>query len=70
LRKPRQPADTGRTVYSHNCNDSIEKLLRKFKKRVQGTGVLEEYKDRQYFKKPSTIKREKVKKYKHNAKNF
>lgn len=41
--------------------ENIEKAIRRFKKKVEDEGILKEYKDRQYFKKPSVIKREKHK---------
>lgn len=56
------PADTGTTVYAHNSNGNIEKMLRKFKKRMVNTGILNEYKERQYYTKPSVVNRLKLKK--------
>ena len=39
-------------------DETIESLIRRFKKKVDGEKILKEYKDRQYFKKPSLIKNE------------
>lgn len=39
-------------------NENIESLLRRFKKKVDNEKILKEYKDRQYFKKPSQAKNE------------
>ena len=40
---------------------NLEKAMRVLKKKVQRAGILKEYRDKQYFKKPSEIKREKAK---------
>jgi small subunit ribosomal protein S21 len=42
-------------------NENLERALKRFKKKVDDEGILKEYKDRQYFRKPSVIKREKKK---------
>jgi|AntRauTorcE11897_2_1112592.scaffolds.fasta_scaffold00059_30 small subunit ribosomal protein S21 len=42
-------------------NNNLEGALIAFKKKVQAAGILEEYRERQFFKKPSEIKREKRK---------
>lgn len=61
----KQP-DFGLTVYEHN-HKNFESMMRKFKKRIQDSGILDEYKERQYFNKPSDVKRAKRKKAKFNA---
>ncbi len=38
-------------------NNDVNKALRKLKKKVQAEGILQEFKDRQYYTKPSEIKR-------------
>jgi small subunit ribosomal protein S21 len=38
-------------------NESIDKALRRFKKKYERSGVLKEYKKRTYFVKPSIKKR-------------
>ncbi len=38
---------------------SVEKAISIFKKKVKQSGILMEYRDRQYYVKPSAIKREK-----------
>lgn len=40
-------------------NDNIELALRKFKKAIEKECVLDEYKKRRYFVKPSTIRHQK-----------
>jgi len=39
--------------------DSIEKMLRKFKRKVEDAGIIAEIKGRTYFEKPSDIQRRK-----------
>lgn len=65
-KKYEKSKDVGLTMYAHN-HKSIEVLLRKFKKRVQQSGVLDEYKERQYYTKPSVKKRIKKKAAAYNA---
>lgn len=62
-----KPKDSGLTVYAHN-HPNVETLLRKFKKRIQASGVIEEYKNRQYYVKKSVQKRLKNKAAAYNAK--
>ncbi|MCP4652021.1 MAG: 30S ribosomal protein S21 [Candidatus Omnitrophica bacterium] len=45
-------------------NESFEKALRKFKVQCKREGILKEFKERQYFTKPSQKRREKAKKKK------
>ena len=42
-------------------NENLERAIKRFKKKVDDEGILKEYRERQYFKKPSVIKREKRK---------
>jgi|TARA_B100001094_G_C17470750_1_gene457201 small subunit ribosomal protein S21 len=42
-------------------NNNVEKALRLMKKKMKTSGVFQELKDRQYYKKPSEVKREKAK---------
>lgn len=46
-------------VYSDD-NEPIEKLLRRFKKECQKTGILTEYRRREYYEKPSVKKKRKI----------
>lgn len=43
-------------------NESVERLIRRFIKKVKKEKVLEIYNERRYYKKPSLIRREKEKK--------
>lgn len=42
-------------------NENLEGLIKRFKKKVDNEGILKEFKDRQYYTKPSDIRREKDK---------
>ena len=43
-------------------SDSIDKALRKYKKKFEKAGVIKELRRRQQFSKPSVVKRETMKK--------
>jgi small subunit ribosomal protein S21 len=51
-------------------NGNIEKALREFKKKCLNTKLLSEIRERQFFKKPSVIKREKLNKAKYVQKKY
>ena len=40
-------------------NESIESALRRFNKKVQNDGILSEYRRRQFFEKPSVVRKKK-----------
>jgi small subunit ribosomal protein S21 len=40
-------------------NESVEAMLKRFSRKVKKEKIIEEYRERQQFKKPSEIKREK-----------
>ena len=42
-------------------NENLERAIKRFKKKVDDEGILKEYRDRRYYKKPSTVRREKKK---------
>ncbi len=44
-----------------NEDESLEKALKRFKRMVEKEGIIREYKKREYFEKPSTIKARKIK---------
>lgn len=46
--------------------NNVEKALRILKKKVQKNGLLKELRDRQYYQKPSEIKRAKKKEQRRN----
>ena len=41
--------------------ESVDSLLRKFKRKLKNEGVLKEFKDREYFEKPSDRRQKKLK---------
>ena len=59
-RQKRQPRkiSTFIQVRSEDCRDNPDIMVRKFIKRVRKSGILDEVKDRKYYKKPSAIKNE------------
>jgi small subunit ribosomal protein S21 len=38
-------------------NDNVEKALRKFKKKIQDSGKLQELRDREFYEKPTTSRK-------------
>lgn len=38
-------------------NDNVDKALRKFKKKVQTSGLLQELRDREFYEKPTTARK-------------
>ena len=42
-------------------DESLDHMLKRFKKKVEDDGIIKEYRDRQYFMKPSLKKRLKEK---------
>jgi ribosomal protein S21 len=47
------------TVHHEECHGDAEKMVRKFIKKVKREGILDECRERRYFKKPTVIKTEK-----------
>ena len=41
-------------------NESVDKALKRFKKKLEKTGVLKEYRNRQFFTKPSVRRRDQI----------
>ena len=59
FKKPNNPQKDGLTVEVRN--DDLAGAMRRFKKKVQEAGIIQEFRDRQEYVKPS-IKRAKAKK--------
>ena len=54
----RDPDEAGLTVKVRGDNPhEFMKALRKFKRKVNESGIMEDYKDRQYYQKPSEKRR-------------
>jgi small subunit ribosomal protein S21 len=49
---------TGSTVYVRN--DNVEQALRKFKKKIQDSGLLQEVRDRGEYVKPTIVRKKKA----------
>jgi small subunit ribosomal protein S21 len=49
---------TGSTVYVRN--DNVEQALRKFKKKIQDSGLLQEVRDRSEYIKPTIVRKKKA----------
>ena len=64
--KKRLAKDTTRTVYAHNYK-STEAMIKAFKRKIQNSGILEEYKNRTFYIKPSEKKRQQLKNAKYRA---
>ena len=48
----------GSTVYVKN--DNVEQAMRKFKKKMQDSGLLQELRDRECYEKPTTLRKRKA----------
>ena len=50
-------------------NESIERMLKRFMKKVKKEGIMEELRDRSFYKKPSDVKRRKKERRKRIARD-
>ena len=48
----------GSTVYVRN--DNVEQAMRKFKKKMQDSGLLQELRDREHYEKPTAVRKKKA----------
>ena len=48
----------GSTVYVRN--DNVEQAMRKFKKKMQDSGLLQELRDREHYEKPTALRKRKA----------
>jgi|TARA_R100001163_G_C4911010_1_gene95379 ribosomal protein S21 len=53
----KKPANV--SVKLRQCNGNVEKMIRRFIKKTKKEGIIEQVRDRRYYKKPSEAKREK-----------
>ncbi|MEZ4829235.1 MAG: 30S ribosomal protein S21 [Bacteroidia bacterium] len=51
-------------------SESIEKALRRYKKKVKNTGIHKEVRERRFFEKPSIIRRNEIEKAKYKEKLY
>ena len=47
------------SVSARECRGNVERMIRRFTKKVKKARIIEEVKDRRYHKKPSVAKKEK-----------
>ena len=48
----------GSTVYVRN--DNVEQAMRKFKKKMQDSGLLQDLRDREFYEKPTALRKRKA----------
>ena len=51
--------NTNASVSSKECRGNVERMIRRFSKKVKKERIIEEIKDRRFFKKRSVAKKEK-----------
>ncbi|MEZ4771806.1 MAG: 30S ribosomal protein S21 [Bacteroidia bacterium] len=51
-------------------NENIERALKRYKKKIKNTGILQEVRERRHFEKPSITRRNEVDKAKYKEKLF
>lgn len=57
FRKPRTSKLDSGGLYVEVINNDINRALRRFKKKVNNDGILQEYREKQYYVKPSEKRR-------------
>ena len=50
--------DTVVTVYADECNHNPEKMIKRFSKQVKKSGIIDEYRERAFFTKPTAKRAE------------
>jgi ribosomal protein S21 len=50
--------DTTLAVTAEECNNNIDRMIRKFTKKVKKEGIIEEVRNRKYYKKPTAVRTE------------
>ena len=53
-------------VTLRECKGNVERMIRRFSKKTKKARILEEVQEKRYHKKPSVIKKEKIRRYKRN----
>lgn len=53
-----EPMVNGSTVYVKN--DNVDQAIRKLKKRLQDTGLMQELRDREFYEKPTSLRKRKA----------
>ena len=55
----KKPKDTAQGLSVTVFNDNVEEAIRRLKRKVKNSNLMQDLRDREYFIKPSIIKREK-----------
>jgi len=50
------------TVKAKHCGNNVERMIRRFIKKTKKEKILEEVRERRYYKKPSEVRRDKIRK--------
>lgn len=48
------------TVKARHCGNNVERMIRRFIKKTKKEKILEEVRERRYYKKPSEVRRDKI----------
>ena len=48
------------TVKAKHCGNNVERMIRRFIKKTKKEKILEEVRERRYYKKPSEVRRDKI----------
>ena len=54
-------------VTLRECKGNVERMIRRFSKKTKKERILEEIQEKRYYKKPSVMRKEKIRRYKRNA---
>jgi small subunit ribosomal protein S21 len=56
----KRPKDNSEGLQVNVFNNNVEEALKRLKRKVKNSGMLQELRKKEYFVKPSVIKREKI----------
>jgi len=48
--------NTTLTVTAEECNNNVDRMIRRFTKKVKKEGIIEEVRNRKYYKKPTAVR--------------
>tara|TARA_R100000005_G_C4948061_1_gene169768 strand:- start:322 stop:639 length:318 start_codon:yes stop_codon:yes gene_type:complete len=63
-RKKSKPISGVLTVTAEECGGNVEKMVRRFNKKSKTSGIIEEFRNRTHYTKPSDVNREERRKRK------
>tara|TARA_R110002020_G_scaffold301203_1_gene516676 strand:- start:29 stop:301 length:273 start_codon:yes stop_codon:yes gene_type:complete len=64
MRKNQKEPTYGVLVTNEECRGDVDKMIRKFTKKVKKSGIIDELRERTHFRKPSELKTEEKRKRK------